>query len=1286
MPWHDALPFAEIPAHMRRRARKHARSFPSAEEAVASWPRWDRWMLPVLGLPHGIVDVDVLRTWLAENRPTRTRTRIERWATEAGVDDLLDQAAWRLGSHVRFYGVVFEGLMARHDWQREPLLKELERLALRRHQAELRIATNRARWEAGPAFPILKDVHTVTRKHFDELLKRRTPTSAFRLDNFSSEEDLSITAEDGSYLTLEPVQLYAATIDGVATLLDILCDAEAIEAFATYASLPAWSRDLADLDRDLSSPPGPDDDKKLLGWLLRLPSGHLDPIRARPKKRGNGLVYRRIDPDDVTPDLCTEPQDQRLTDLLRRRLPIDALFPLLEDHPRLVVEGVDGLTRGTPVSLRRATVAIGILDHDDQAELTVTLGEHPATDEHTHTVEQALFRVDGTTASFGIPGPTERAILRRVRQRPIRVPHEEVGVLLERLPGWSERAAIRADEGVLGPSLEPDRRPVVRLALDTDGLHVQVRVQPLPELPSMPPGEGSEVLAALRDGEPVHLRRDLEAEVHDVERALQRLHLPEHGRHGFQWDLADMQEVLAVVDAAGKADEQLRVRWSGERPTVHEQATTRDLSLRVAKSRNWFGIEGGARVGKAEVPLKELIQAASEGHAYVPLSKGQWVGLSDGLRAHLKTLQLTGGGRGGKVELSALHAGLLEPLVDEGAELDAPPDWFSITTRLREAADLQVDLPDGLEATLRDYQVLGVQWLLRMAHWAPGAVLADDMGLGKTLQTIALLLARADGPALVVAPTSLLFNWRSELQRFAPSLNVRLYWGQGRSLGDPAPGEILLTTYGTLQRDGEVLQAVRFRTVVLDEAQAIKNPDAQRSRAACTLETDFRLALSGTPVENRTDELWSLFRFVAPGLLGPRQRFQSVFVGPIEQHDDHTVRKNLARLVGPFVLRRTKRQVARELPERTEIVRRVEHTPAERALYDRVRLECIERLQSGRGHGLQAATELLKLRKLACHPRLYDSGSPLKSSKLHAVLRTVHDLVDSGHQALIFSQFTTHLGLVREALEDDGFRVAYLDGSLSPTQRQAQVDVFQAGQADVFLISLKAGGTGLNLTAATYVLHLDPWWNPAAEDQATDRAHRIGQTRAVTVIRFVTAGTVEEQIVEMHASKRELAESLLSGGATSDRLTPDVVLGLLTASLDDVASTTEEDPQPPPFEVLTEAPAPRPEPPLEAAPPEPSEDLLERFRTHLIEEGRKKPTARSYTNAIRNLLTTLPGPPDRDTVAAHGPDYVAKAKAGAGLSKSDKVYASPAFRAFLAFLDGLTPTEHAPAGAPALRR
>ena len=436
---------------------------------------------------------------------------------------------------------------------------------------------------------------------------------------------------------------------------------------------------------------------------------------------------------------------------------------------------------------------------------------------------------------------------------------------------------------------------------------------------------------------------------------------------------------------------------------------------------------------------------------------------------------------------------------------------------------------------------------------ADSLYLTDDFILThNTLQALAILVERAEqGAALVVAPVSVCRNWVKEAMRFAPTLNFQIF-GEGErksAVENLGKYDVLVTSYNLLQLEEELFTTRKFATIVLDEAQAIKNRHTKRSKTVMNLQGDFRLITTGTPIENHLGELWNLFNFINPGLLGNHDFFNEKFAAPIEKTKDETARRTLQKLIKPFVLRRRKNQVLDDLPAKTEIVLTVEMSPEERAFYEAIRREALEKIESQDGEAkdkrFRILAELTRLRLACCHPKLVNENVPLGSSKLELFGETLEELLENKHKALVFSQFVKHLQIVKNYLDEKEISYQYLDGSTPPHVRQERIDEFQRGTGDVFLISLKAGGTGLNLTAADYVIHLDPWWNPAVEDQATDRVHRIGQQRPVTVYRLVTENTVEEKILKLHDTKRDLADSLLDGTDTSGKLSADDLLALI---------------------------------------------------------------------------------------------------------------------------------------------
>ena len=480
------------------------------------------------------------------------------------------------------------------------------------------------------------------------------------------------------------------------------------------------------------------------------------------------------------------------------------------------------------------------------------------------------------------------------------------------------------------------------------------------------------------------------------------------------------------------------------------------------------------------------------------------------------------------------------PLLWEGGE-----HLRDLGRRLRDARDLQVEPPKGLNASLRPYQQQGLNWLQALREMGTGGILGDDMGLGKTLQTLAhLLLEKENGrlqqPALAVMPTSLVPNWLDEAQRFAPSLRVLALHGPGRSKHFNAlcGHDLILTTYALMPRDLEHLRTVPWSFLILDEAQNIKSSTSKAAQAAYELQAGQRLCLTGTPMENNLGELWSLFHFLMPGWLGDLKRFNQHYRTPIERHGDSERMAHLASRIRPFLLRRTKEQVATELPAKTEMIHWVELSDAQRDTYETVRVAMDKKVRDEIARNGAARSQivildaLLKLRQVCCDLRLVKGveakGNQADKGKLGSLMEMLEELLSEGRRVLLFSQFTSMLALIEAQLNKREIRYSLLTGDTR--DRRTPVQQFQNGDSEVFLISLKAGGTGLNLTAADTVIHYDPWWNPASENQATDRAYRIGQDKPVFVFKLITRGTVEEKIQQLQQEKAALAAGLLDGG------------------------------------------------------------------------------------------------------------------------------------------------------------
>jgi len=720
------------------------------------------------------------------------------------------------------------------------------------------------------------------------------------------------------------------------------------------------------------------------------------------------------------------------------------------------------------------------------------------------------------------------------------------GMRWEKLP--SVRRFERAAWAELAGELVPLMEPRMAVEVETDLLpRLVVHTPPRIDLGLVFHPKGFSVDPALVYGRPAQIkiqqkkavylqgpvpRRDLSAEGALLERLRDAL------------NLVPGRRVELVGPDAQVFMEKLR-DWNEESDLVEQVF---DLDLRGGPLEPRLVLEDDGRFdvrfertegGQADA--RAVVDAWRGGFGMVPLFEGGFAPLPLGWlekNGHRLIALLAA-----RDERGELPVALLPDLALLAQSLDAPPPPGLDRLRpLIEGFDRipRAVLPPDLVATLRHYQEIGVDWLAFLRSAGLGAVLADDMGLGKTLQTIAVI----DGRTLVVCPTSVVHNWIREISRFRPGLKVCLYHGPKRAMD--ATANVVITTYPLLRLDLELLLAEKWGMVVLDEAQAIKNPDSQSARAAFALRASFRVSLSGTPLENQLEELWSQLHFTNPGLLGGRRDFDERYARPIGEGNPGRAAE-LRQRIKPFVLRRMKQEVAPELPPRSDMILYAELSESERQVYDAVHAatqrEVVARLDAG-GSVLGVLEALLRLRQAACHSALVPGQTAESSSKLEALIDALQQVAAEGHRALVFSQWTSFLDLAEKELKKASLGFVRLDGAT--IDRASVVDRFQRPDGPpVFLISLKAGGTGLNLTAADHVFFLDPWWNPAVEQQAADRAHRIGQDKPVFVYRVVARDTVEEKILVLQDKKRALADVALGGAEQASQMTREDLLALL---------------------------------------------------------------------------------------------------------------------------------------------
>ena len=930
--------------------------------------------------------------------------------------------------------------------------------------------------------------------------------------------------------------------------------------------LPAWDRTLRALERALDDSPRGAAGTEISFRLEVLEDfGVMISAAVQPRaKKGQPVSARKISRQRLLAEYgaLLSPADARIAALLDEVPASAALLRELVDHPRLFLEETQHLVR-----VERAQV--GLVAEERGGSVVVTAGVDgtalpAALLERVRRArpQEALFLwfEESRLLTLIEAGPEVRALLGVLHKHGNTFPPESHGALLEKLSQLSARVPVALPRSVMGESVPPQNLCVVRLEAQPGGrVRLELRTRPLLDSATFAPAEGARDVHVRRGTGAVHAVRDFASERAAAAALQVRLPLDtaEPEEEPFTFLFPSAEGALSVLAACRALSPPPGLEWISAPLRLHAPRGLKDLRVAVEKRRDWFGVLGGLAVEGERVELARLLDAARRKERFVQVGADSWVEIEAALREHLERIADHAHASRHGTEIGPSAVGAFAALAEAGAEVETDRTWKALAERIFAARELHPRVPRALRATLRDYQLEGFRWLTRLASWGAGAVLADDMGLGKTVQALALLLDRRKlGPQLVLAPTSVGFNWLDEAKRFAPALRMTLFadaQDRGGALGKLGPGDVLVLSYGLLARDLARLSALRFSTIVFDEAQTLKNAHTQRFRAARALQGDFKVALSGTPLENHLGELWSLFAVVFPGLLGSHEAFRTRFSSPIERQADPTAAPALARVLQPFLLRRTKAQVEAQLPPRTEVRVPVVLSPPEWQLYEDARLAALSDLETRKSklreqeRRIEVLAALTRLRLLASHPRLYDPASKLASAKLTRFLELVLELRAEGQRALVFSQFTSHLALVRELLDAQGIGYESLDGQTPQGARATRVRAFQEGSAPLFLISLKAGGFGLNLTAATSVIHLDPWWNPAVEDQASDRAHRIGQDRPVTVYRLVARGTIEEKMLELHAHKRALVQGVLEGKELAGKLSVRDLLGLLSA-------------------------------------------------------------------------------------------------------------------------------------------
>lgn len=977
-------------------------------------------------------------------------------------------------------------------------------------------------------------------------------------------------------------------------------------------------------------------------WLLEArPDGSLVGISAMEQKCGQkGLLKpksisiphlaRRVDRDDLLP------HDRAVLETVEREFsPFEptpdhtGALPALVGHP--CVAWHDAPLRFIEVS--EALPALAVMTKDEHIVFRLIDPIHEYLASYTPARSSGPFLPKPKPKIMLLPDGHDKARLVRLTPTQLRaveiiqeswkVPSAARDEIDSALRVLSAHFHISSDADV---GLHVEATSVLRAELTPHGLGLTLQLSAVPfgEFgPRIMPGHGQDRITTVHKGVPLSTIRCLDTELANLQALINAAPVlndsaqesdPSNATSG-SWLLEDPQDALSVVEALGEMASTIITEWPKGKPLRISASSNGAFTLSAVSNGDWLDVDGQLEVDGGEVmSLRALLTQMHQNkrRRYVELSEGHFLSLSDALRQRLNDLNALGQPIKGQPHLQRLHGlAAMAWATSDGTDEDwgwvqGDSGWVTRRISWNDSMQRTFCVPPDLKADLRDYQMEGFTWLMRLKSAYVGACLADDMGLGKTIQTMAMLVHSVSdpfaGPVLIVAPTSVCGNWMAELARFAPSLRASLYGGGDDSLTSPdeladdaldtpspsaktpastpaeasttdsaritarrkqinslQAGDVLVCSYNLLVIDEELLTQPLWNTVVLDEAQAIKNHATRRAKAAMKLTADFRLALTGTPIENKLGELWSLMNFCNYGLLGTAEQFTQRYVNPIERGTDPHAKdqalRQLRQLISPFLLRRKKADVLKGLPAITEIVHEVVPGTKERAMLEALRQEAQDDLGKVVADGvtqgqaqIHVLAALTRLRRAACDPRLVMPEFGSVGAKVQEFERLACELAEGGHRTLVFSQFVDFLGLLRERLDLAGLSYQYLDGKTPPPTRNKRVAAFQAGEGDFFLISLKAGGVGLNLTAADYVIITDPWWNPAIEDQASSRAHRMGQMKPVTVYRLVTKGSIEDKIVRLHADKRELADGILSDQDTVVPMTAEQMMNLLRSN------------------------------------------------------------------------------------------------------------------------------------------
>lgn len=895
---------------------------------------------------------------------------------------------------------------------------------------------------------------------------------------------------------------------------------------------PKWEHDFQQIDAALDKKdhrrPG-----ESLGWRIKETKQGLSIEAVWCIHKSSGWKHRLASINEAleVPEAWQHPADYNLLQLLsiKNDSTWSIVLNLLQEHPRVFI----GSRTNTTGILQVSKPSLHFYKNETGVEWAIIVNKEEILP--LDLIDQGVssrnfwYKTEEDKFTYSILHNKLQIFIRKLSTISKILPTDAIAALYQRLPQIEEIISIHLDKTLSGAEFQPDSRPIVRVTVSaSNSLRLELVVRP-DNNKTLSIASGNRILYKFnqKNQEFGFCNRDFASESAYRDQIRERLHL-EH-KESNQWTITGPHQIFSILATLQELppDQINRIEWLSSKPNI-QTLSLEDLQIDVFNSTAGLEIKGSLHAEEDELSLWEVLPAIRENNPYLLVKGHVWYTIQSDFRARLRTLADVIQPTKTQLHVNPSHALTLHNILSNDT-IEAP---LVVKECLRSIQNVYMtDKP--FPYTLRPYQKTGVEWMLGLHQWTQGCVLADEMGLGKTVQVVSFLHQIQEfnqSKVLIIAPKSTSGNWLKTLEECLTDWTIMHYQGSNREelLHSFLPKQCLVMTYDVMVRDIEHLLQYEYTSVVFDEAQNLKNPQSSRFQAAILLKSTFNIALTGTPIENSILDLWSIFQVVLPNHLGSWAQFKVRFVAPIDAGNSYRL-TDLKKLIHPFLLRRKKEEVAQDLPEKLEVNEIITLSTFERDTYEQLKIQAKQIIKDNPQQAKFLVLSLLtKLRQVCCHRGLIVESASNYSSKLNRALEIIQSLANEGKKILVFSQFVRLLQLFKTMLEKENIELCYLDGGTSSANRQSEIERFQESDVSVFLISLKAGGSGINLTSATEVIHLDPWWNPAVEDQASDRAHRIGQTQTVTIIRLVADNTIETQILKLQSEKRKIAEDLLT--------------------------------------------------------------------------------------------------------------------------------------------------------------